>query len=417
MPSPTATPRFGIDRLLTEQELARFLAGKRIGLVAHPASVTADMVHSVDALAALLGDGLRCAFGPQHGMKGDKQYNMVESEDELDPVYGIPVFSLYGEHRRPTAEQLSLCDGILFDLQDVGCRIYTYLTTLLYMMEACAAEGKFLWVLDRPNPAGRAVEGSILRAGNESFVGMGPVIMRHGLTLGEMALWIREQWKLSLDLRVIPMEGYSASTSPGYGWPLEVRSWVNPSPNLPTLSGVRCYAGTVMLEGTTLSEGRGTTRPLEGFGAPDVSGAAILKEMHRLHEASGLSGTPAAWMGGCLLRPFFFEPTFYKHQGKLCSGIQFHVDHAGYRPEAFKPYRLQALAFKALRQLYPDYPLWRDFAYEYVYDRLAIDVITGCETLRTWVDDAQARLGDLEAFLAKDEKSWREQSEAYLLYR
>lgn len=412
MNTPAAHPlRFGIDRLVAEPELQRALQGKRIGLVAHPASVTDTLQHSIDALQALPGIQLTCAFGPQHGMKGDKQYNMIETDDEIDPVHGIPVFSLYGKTRRPTAEQLALCDGILVDLQDAGCRIYTYLTTLFYMMEACAAEGKFLWVLDRPNPAGRAVEGSILRPGNESFVGMGPVIMRHGLTLGEIAGWIKQEWRLDLDLRVIAMQGYSMQTAPGYGWPLEQRAWVNPSPNLPTLAGVRCYSGTVMLEGTTLSEGRGTTRPLEGFGAPDIRGEAILQEMHRLHDATSL-----AWMGGCLLRPFYFEPTFYKHQGALCSGIQFHVDHAGYRPDQFKPYRLQALAFKAIRNLYPEYPLWRDFPYEYVYDRLAIDVITGCETLRKWVDDRQSTLEDLEHFLHNDENKWREQVRPHLLY-
>jgi uncharacterized protein YbbC (DUF1343 family) len=403
---------FGIDRLISEPELQKPLIGKRIGLVAHPASVTENLTHSIDAIQAIPGLKLTCAFGPQHGMKGDKQYNMMETEDEIDPIHGIPIYSLYGKVRRPTAEMLSHCDGVLIDLQDAGCRIYTYLTTLFYMMEECAKLGKFVWVLDRPNPAGRAIEGSILRPGHESFVGMGPVIMRHGMTLGEMAKWIKDHYQMDLDLQVMEMRGYSMSKSPGYGWPLEQRAWINPSPNLPTLAGVRCYSGTVMLEGTTLSEGRGTTRPLEGFGAPDISGEKILFEMNRLVEAEKLE----SWMSGCLLRPFYFEPTFYKHQGKLCSGIQFHVDHAGYRPEAFKPYRLQALAFKALRNLYPDYELWRDFPYEYVYDRLAIDVITGCETLRKWVDDPKSTLTDLEHFLTKDEKTWKEQMSGYQIY-
>lgn len=402
---------FGIDRLIAEPEFQKQLQGKRIGLVAHPASVTEDLTHSIDAISAIPGLKLTCAFGPQHGMKGDKQYNMIESEDEIDPVHKIPIFSLYGKVRRPTAEQLSHCDGVLVDLQDVGCRIYTYLTTLFYMMEECAKIGKFVWVLDRPNPAGRSMEGSILRKGNESFVGMGPVLMRHGMTLGEMAHWIKGTYKMNLDLRVLEMRGYSISRAPGYGWPLEQRAWVNPSPNLPTLSGTRCYSGTVMLEGTNLSEGRGTTRPLEGFGAPDISGEKILKDMERLAEKENRE-----WMKGCLLRPFYFEPTFYKHQGKLCSGIQIHVDHAQYCPDHFKPYRIQALAFKALRNLYPSYDLWRNFPYEYVTDRLAIDVITGCETMRMWVDDPAAKLSDLETFLAKDEKQWKEQMHAYQIY-
>ena len=402
---------FGIDRLLSEPEFQKRLHGKRIGLVAHPASVTENLTHSIDAIASIPGVTLNCAFGPQHGMKGDKQYNMIESEDELDPVHQIPIYSLYGKTRRPTQAQLSNCDGVLIDLQDVGCRIYTYLTTLFYMMEECAKLGKFVWVLDRPNPAGRAIEGSILRAGNESFVGMGPVIMRHGMTLGEMARWIKDHYKMDLDLQVTDMSGYSISRSPGFGWPLEQRSWINPSPNLPTLSGARCYAGTVMLEGTNLSEGRGTTRPLEGFGAPDIKGELILSEMIKLVEREKME-----WMKGCLLRPFYFEPTFYKHQGKLCSGIQMHVDHAQYCPDHFKPYRVQALAFKALRNLYPHYDLWRNFPYEYVTDRLAIDVITGCDTMRLWVDDPAAKLIDLETFLSKDEKQWKEQMHAYQIY-
>jgi uncharacterized protein YbbC (DUF1343 family) len=403
---------FGIDRLIGEPEFHKQLFGKRLGLVAHPASVTEDLTHSIDAIQSISGLTLTCAFGPQHGMKGDKQYNMIETDDEIDPVRKIPIYSLYGKVRRPTSEMLSHCDGVLIDLQDAGCRIYTYLTTLFYMMEECAKLGKFVWVLDRPNPAGRAVEGSILRSGNESFVGMGPVIMRHGLTLGEMAKWIRDFYRMDLDLRVMEMRGYDVHRAPGYGWPLEQRAWVNPSPNLPTLSGVRCYSGTVMLEGTTLSEGRGTTRPLEGFGAPDLQGESILIEMKKLVDAEKMD----FWMDGCLLRPCFFEPTFYKHQNKLCSGIQFHVDFSGYRPESFKPYRLQALAFKAIRNLNPEYALWRDFAYEYVEDRLAIDVITGCDTLRKWVDDPKAKLSDLEQFLAKDEKKWKEQISGYQLY-
>ena len=402
---------FGIDRLLQEPEFQKRLHGKRVGLVAHPASVNESLLHSIDMISAIPGVKLTCAFGPQHGMKGDKQYNMIETEDEMDSVHHIPIFSLYGKTRRPTAEQLSHCDGVLVDLQDVGCRIYTYLTTLFYMMEECAKLGKFVWVLDRPNPAGRTMEGSILRSGNESFVGMGPVLMRHGMTLGEIAVWIKDTYKMDLDLRITQMRGYSISRGPGYGWPLEQRAWVNPSPNLPTLSSARCYAGTVMLEGTNLSEGRGTTRPLEGFGAPNISGERILAEMKALDEKEKIG-----WMKGCLLRPFYFEPTFYKHQGKLCSGIQFHVDHAHYHPEDFKPYRLQALVFKALRNLYPEYDLWRNFPYEYVTDRLAIDVITGCDTMRLWVDDAQAKLSDLEAFLSKDEKQWKEQMREYQIY-
>jgi uncharacterized protein YbbC (DUF1343 family) len=399
--------QFGIDRLIQEKELQKKLSGKRLGLLAHPASLTADLTHSLDAIKKVPGLNLTCAFGPQHGMRGEKQYNMVESEDYLDPVHQIPVFSLYGKTRHPTPEMLKHCDGVIIDLQDLGCRIYTYLTSLFYMMEECEKLNKFVWVLDRPNPAGRTMEGSILKPGNESFVGCAPILMRHGMTLGEMALYFKREFKMKTELEVVEIKNYSISAAPGFGWPLEKRAWVNPSPNAPTLSMARCYAGTVMLEGTTLSEGRGTTRPLEGFGAPDIDGTKIYDEMKRL---------APEWLTGCLLRPYYFEPTFYKHKEKLCSGIQFHVDYEGYSPEEFKPYRIQALAFKAIRNLYPNYDLWRDFPYEYVFDRLAIDVITGCETLRKWVDDPKSEISDLENFLAHDESIWKGRVADVLLY-
>ncbi|HOI52016.1 MAG TPA: DUF1343 domain-containing protein, partial [Azonexus sp.] len=271
---------FGIDRLLADPELRRPLAGRRLALLAHPASVTADLTHSLDALAALPDLQLSAAFGPQHGIKGDKQDNMVESADFIDPQHCIPIFSLYGEVRRPTAAMLNTFDVLLVDLQDLGCRIYTFITTLRYVLEAAAAHGKSVWVLDRPNPAGRPVEGFTLRAGWESFVGAGAMPMRHGLTMGELGHWFIAQLKLDVDYQVVTMQGWQPHAAPGYGWPLGERTWINPSPNAPNLSMARAYAGTVLLEGTTLSEGRGTTRPLEFlFGAPDIDAAKVLKEM------------------------------------------------------------------------------------------------------------------------------------------
>ncbi len=413
--------QLGIDRLVTEVDLQKKMRNKKLGLLAHAASYTGKMVHTLDALKAISGFEITCAFGPQHGMRGEKQYNMIESEDYIDPIHQIPVFSLYGKTRRPLPEMLNHCDGVLVDLQDVGCRIYTYLTTVLYVMEECAKLGKFVCILDRPNPAGRAIEGSILKSGNESFVGAGPILMRHGMTLGEMAIWMKSAFKKNfvreLDLEVIPLKGYGINSAPGYGWPIEERAWLNPSPNIPSVSAARVYSGAVMFEGTTLSEGRGTTRPFEGFGAPDIDGVKILKEMERLHHSARSNGIQTDWLAGCLLRPFYFEPTFYKHHGKLCSGVQWHVDFEGYDPDLFKPYRLVALALKATRMLYPDYSLWRDFPYEYVTGRLAIDVITGCETLRKWVDDSEAELADLESFLASDEKIWKEQTRVYQIYK
>jgi uncharacterized protein YbbC (DUF1343 family) len=399
--------KFGIERLLQEPTLRAPLAGRRVALLAHPASVTRDLTHSLDALAALPEVQLTAAFGPQHGLRGDKQDNMVESPNYLDPRHGIPVFSLYGEVRRPTPAMLDSFDVLLVDLQDLGCRIYTFITTLRYVLEAAAQHGKSVWVLDRPNPAGRPVEGLRLRDGWESFVGAGSMPMRHGMTLGELGHWFIAQRQLDVDYRVIAMEGWAPEAAPGFGWPPE-RSWINPSPNAANLSMARAYAGTVMLEGTTLSEGRGTTRPLELFGAPDIDSIRLLAAMQRL---------APQWLGGCVLRPCFFEPTFHKHVGQLCSGLQIHVeDPTHYSHAAFQPWRLQALAFKALRLQAPDYPLWRDFGYEYEHDRLAIDLINGSPLLREWVDDASAAPEDLDAITLPDEAAWIEERKPFLIY-
>ena len=400
--------KFGLDRLLAEPSLRRPLAGRRVALLAHPASVTSGLVHALDALAGVRDLRLSAAFGPQHGLRGDKQDNMVESPDYRDPALGIPVFSLYGEVRRPTPAMLDTFDVLLVDLQDLGCRIYTFVTTLRYVLEAAAAHGKSVWVLDRPNPIGRPVEGLTLRPGWESFVGAGPMPMRHGLTLGEMGHWFVRQLGLDVDYHVVEMQGWDPEGGAGHGWPLGERTWVNPSPNAPNLWMARCYPGTVMLEGTTLSEGRGTTRPLELFGAPDIDVAGIERTMRRL---------APDWLAGCRLRPCWFEPTFHKHVGRLCAGLQVHVEDGAYDHRAFRPWRLQALAFKALRLIAPDYPLWRDFHYEYERDRLAIDLINGSDLLRRWVDDPEAAPGDLDAIAAPDERAWRATCEDLLIYR
>ncbi|GLR48585.1 exo-beta-N-acetylmuramidase NamZ family protein [Sphingomonas astaxanthinifaciens] len=399
------TVAFGIDRLLADPALRKPLEGRRICLVAHPASVTADLHHSIDALIAA-GLNVTAAMGPQHGLKGDKQDNMVETEDEVDPRLGIPVFSLYGEVRRPTGQMMSAADVFLFDLQDLGCRIYTFCTTLLYLLEAAAAAGKEVWVLDRPNPAGRPIEGTLLEPGWESFVGAGPIPMRHGLTMGEMGHWFVRHFGLDVAYKVISMEGWEPEAAPGFGWPAD-RIWINPSPNAATLNMARAYAGTVMLEGTTLSEGRGTTRALELFAAPGLDARRIETEMRAI---------APHWLNGCVLREIFVEPTFHKHAGQLCSGLFIHAEGPAYDHHAFRPWRVQALAFKAIRNLAPDYPLWRDFPYEYEFDKLAIDVINGGPSLRAWVDDRAARADDLDVRTRPDEESWAEQVKPCLLY-
>ena len=397
---------FGIDVLLADAALQAKLRGRRIALLAHPASMTAQGQHSLDALAQVPHLRVTAALGPQHGLRGDKQDNMVESADFLDPRHGIPVYSLYGRVRRPTDEMLAHCDVVLVDLQDLGCRIYTFITTLLYVLEAAARLGKAVWVLDRPNPAGRPVEGLSLRKGEESFVGAGVMPMRHGLTLGEMARWFVREYSLAVELQVVAMPQWDDS-APDHGWPLGQRSWVNPSPNAPSVWMARAYAGTVMLEGTTLSEGRGTTRPLELFGAPDIDAGRVLAEMQRL---------APEWLVGCRLRECWFEPTFHKHVGKLCHGIQIHTDDLAYDHLRFQPWRLQALAFKAIRRLWPEYPLWRDFPYEYELERLAIDVINGGPQLREWVDDKAAAPGDLQRLAEADEQAWLERTSELLVY-
>lgn len=400
--------KFGIDSLLSRRALREPLAGRRVALLAHPASVTRDLTHTLDALAEFADIRLSAAFGPQHGLRGDKQDNMVESGDFTDPVHGIPVFSLYGEVRRPTPAMMDSFDVLLIDLQDVGCRVYTFVTTLRYVLEEAARHRKSVWVLDRPNPVGRPVEGLRLLAGCESFVGAGPLPMRHGLTLGELARWFVKTLRLDVDCEVIRMEDWKPYAPPGYGWPVGSRTWINPSPNAPNLWMTRCYPGTVMLEGTTLSEGRGTTRPLECFGAPDLDVQALLETMRRL---------APRWLHGCRLRPCWFEPTFHKHAGRLCAGVQIHVeDPLYYQHETFRPWRLMALVLKALRRLRPEYPLWRDFPYEYERERLAIDVITGGGLLRRWVDDPAAGAADLETLAGADEASWQAERQPFLLY-
>jgi uncharacterized protein YbbC (DUF1343 family) len=400
--------KFGLDRLRQEKKLHQQLIGHRLALLGHPASVDEDLRHALDVVAGIPDLELVAAFGPQHGLRGDKQDNMIESPEFLDPIHKIPVFSLYGDARRPTQAMMESFDVLLVDLQDLGCRIYTYITTLRYLLEACAKHKKKIWVLDRPNPIGRPVEGLLLKPGWESFVGAGELPMRHGLTIGELSRWFVDKYGLSVDLTVIEMEGWAPLRAPGFGWPLNERVWINPSPNAPNLSMARCYPGTVMLEGTRLSEGRGTTRPLEIFGAPDVSAKNLIERMQYI---------APDWMMGCTLRSCWFEPTFHKYAGQLCEGVQIHVDDpSGYDHLQFRPWRLMCLVFKALKSLNAGYPMWRDFEYEYERDRLAIDLINGSSIMREWVENDAATMGDMESLALLDEQSWLNERLPYLIY-
>jgi len=389
------TFQFGLERLLRDSSRLAALKKCQVGLVAHPASVTQDLRHTLDAL---IDKGIRpkCVFGPQHGVRGDKQDNMIESDDYLDPTHGMPVYSLYGHHRRPTIEMLAGLDVILFDLQDLGCRIYTYITTLQYFLAAAAATDLEIWVLDRPNPAGRGVDGFRLEAGQESFVGAAALPCRYGLTIGELALWMNAQLPQPANLTVIDMANYSPNAHPTFGWPSAL-SWVNPSPNASSLNMARSFSGTVLLEGTTLSEGRGTTFPLEVIGSPDFPAQHIKAELE-----SSLSNA----LAGAILRPCYFEPTFHKHQGTLCHGLQIHTDQPAFNADNFRPFLVIAYALKLLKLAQPAAELWRHHEYEYEIDRLPIDIINGGSQLRHWVDDDTLHLNDLISLLDETRALW-----------
>lgn len=396
--------KFGLEVLLEDKKLINQLKKTRVSLVCHPASVNQELRHSSELLNNKIG--LDSAFGPQHGIQGEKQDNMIESEDFTHPVLKIPVFSLYGQVRRPTEQMMQTFDVMIFDLQDLGCRIYTFVTTLLYVMEECARFNKKIIILDRPNPAGREVEGFTLEPGWESFVGAASFPMRHGLTVAELALYFKDFYQLELDLQIVKMKNYNLHLSKNFGWPKSL-CWVNPSPNAANVNMARFYSGSVLIEGTTLSEGRGTTRALELIGASDLDFSKILTLMKK---------KAPQWMKGAHIRECFFEPTFHKHEKKMCHGFQVHTDDLFYKPEQFKPFRLVSLMLKCVYELYPRYPLFRDFPYEYTFDKLAFDVINGGPKLREWIENPKSTISELEKQLKIDEKKWLKIRKKYLLY-
>ncbi len=356
----------GLDRLVAETGAdAAGLRNRPLGLIAHPASVTSDLTHDVDAILQA-GYDLRALFGPQHGARGEKQDNMIESYPYTDPVTGLPVHSLYGEVRKPTPEILDGLDTLLFDLQDVGVRVYTFVWTMALAMEACAEAGVRFVVLDRPNPIGGLKrEGPVLREGYESFVGLHPLPLRHGLTCGEVARWLQRERGIGCDLDVIRADGWERHMS----WTDTGLPWVMPSPNLPTPESCLVYPGMVLLEGTNLSEGRGTTRPFELFGAPWLDPAALAA---RLADAR---------LPGVTFRPCHFETTFQKHAGTLCGGAQLHVTDPG----TFEPVRTAVEILVAARALAPQDFAWRQPPYEYEETLPPIDILWGNAGLREGV--------------------------------
>jgi uncharacterized protein YbbC (DUF1343 family) len=387
------TVRVGIERVLDGE--ATSLRSKRLGLIHHPASVTRTLRPSA---AALLAGGLdlRVLFGPQHGARGEKQDNMVESADFRDSETGLPSYSLYGEYRRPTPEMLAGLDALLFDLQDVGVRVYTFIWTMALAMEACAEAGVVFVVLDRPNPIGGRREGPVLHQGYESFVGLHPIPLRHGLTVGELARWLNRERDIGCELEVVQCEGWAR----GMPWSDTGLPWVMPSPNLPTLESCAVYPGMVLLEGTNLSEGRGTTRPFELFGAPFVEPSALAEALQPL-------------LGpGVVARPCHFEPTFQKHAGQVCGGAQLHVTD----PAVFRPVHSAVAVLHAVRGLEPEEFGWREPPYEYEVEKAPIDILWGSPDLRLAIDAGRLGPDQIMEAGAAELAAWIASVQSDLLY-
>ncbi len=385
----------GLDGFVGGADVALGLRDARLGLIAHPASVTSTLTHAADAVR-VAGYDLRALFGPQHGARGEKQDNMIESDPYTDPHTGLPVHSLYGEVRKPTPEMLDGLDALLFDLQDVGVRVYTFVWTMALAMEACAEAGVRFVVLDRPNPIGGLQrEGPLPRKGYESFVGLHPVPLRHGLTCGEMACWLKEERGIACDLAVIRCDGWRRSMF----WRDTGLPWVLPSPNLPSPKSCLVYPGMVLLEGTNLSEGRGTTLPFELFGAPWLDPARLVA---RLADAR---------LAGVIFRPCHFEPTFQKHAGTLCGGAQLHVTD----PRAFEPVRTAIEILVAANALAPSDFAWREPPYEYEETLPPIDILWGNPGLREGVE-AGLDANDILLGLGAGLDDFAASAEPYLLY-
>jgi uncharacterized protein YbbC (DUF1343 family) len=378
----------GLERLCESQR--GLIKGARVGLVCNQASVDHDLNHSADVLRGAEGVNLTALFGPQHGIRGDLQDNMIETPHTLDVETGLPVYSLYSETREPTEEMLRDVDVLVCDLQDIGCRIYTFIYTIANCMRVARRLGKRVVVCDRPNPIGGvAVEGNVLENGFESFVGQYPLPTRHGMTAGELARMFNERWGIGCELEVVPLEGWSREL-----WFDETDApWVLPSPNIPTLDSATVFPGTVHVEGTQMSEGRGTTRPFEFVGAPYVEAGELARSLQALS------------LPGVKFRPTNFQPTFQKHGGITCGGVQIHVLDR----EVFKPVLTGLAIIKACFDTYGDDFRWKEPPYEYVYDKNPFDVISGTDRLR--------KVFERGASLQEIEDSWRHGLEAFLIER
>lgn len=385
--------RSGLEEILLRK---RPFGRARVGLIVHPASVDGELRHAADLLAARGDVRLTALFGPQHGIRGETQDNMVEWAGFRDPATGLPAFSLYGETRKPMPEMLEDVDTLVFDVQDVGTRVYTFIYTMAYAMEACAEENKRMVVLDRPNPIdGVRVEGGLLDTRFSSFVGLYPIPMRHGMTVGELALMFNKEFGIGCRLEVVPMKGWRR----GMRFEGTRLPWVLPSPNMPTPETALVYPGTVLFEGTNVSEGRGTTRPFELIGAQWLNARALAAAME------------ARELPGVRFRPAHFMPTFHKGRDQLCGGVQLHVT----QPARFRPL---AAALALLEEIYradPEEFAWKLPPYEYEYEKLPIDCILGTDTVREALTAGRPLEGLCREW-RKDEAGFRKMREKYLLY-
>lgn len=381
---------------LVTQKWPKSLAGKRVGLLCHPASVTSGYVHSADVFAKMKQIKLACFFGPQHGIRGETQANMVEWEGFSDPKTMHPVYSLYGDHRKPTPEMLDCMDVMAVDLQDVGARYYTYIWTMDLCMKACMELNKSVVVLDRPNPVnGIDMEGTVLDEKFFSFVGLRRMPIRHGMTIAEIANYLKGEYHKTLDLHIIKMEGYKRNQYfDETGLP-----WVMPSPNIPTLDTAVVYPGMCLLEGTNLSEGRGTTRPFEFFGAPYI-------DPEKLTEALNLQKIP-----GVHFRPAYFKPTFSKYKDKLCAGAQMHVLNR----RAFKPFFTALSIIKTVRDIYKGLFEWASGPYEYERRKNPIDILCGTSRIRTLIEGGEP-VKNIEKWYGTELKEFSKLRSQYLLY-
>jgi uncharacterized protein YbbC (DUF1343 family) len=384
----------GIEELLSRR--TDLLRGARVGLICNQASVDHGYTHSADLCRAQDEFKLTALFGPQHGIRGDVQDNMVESPHGFDEQTGVPVYSLYSETREPTEEMLAEIDAFVFDMQDVGCRIYTFIYTLANCMRAAHKYGKRVVVCDRPNPIGGAkVSGNVLEPEYASFVGQFPLPTRHGMTVCELAKMFREHWGLDCELDLVLMDGWKREL-----WFDETDApWVLPSPNMPTLDSATVFPGTVHLEGTQMSEGRGTTRPFELVGAPYIDAAKYKRELDSLN------------LRGVHFRACGFQPTFQKHAGRACGGVQIHVEER----EQFEPVITGVAVVKVAHDLYPEHFLWKEPPYEYVFDQNPFDVIAGTASLREALERGDS-LESIQASWETNLSAFKTEREKFLLY-